>query len=192
MRTQRTQKELKEVYRNCVEDIWSDKGMIDYSMKNIGYIVEFSNGNIAEIEKPTIKKDFCFSHGYCGVSTDEDEERANRCVEIASSDENYFYNENMKELYETIENLEKSKQRDNIYMCQAYCGQSEDNILRAYTCKNMYNEHKLNEEDKLSPEDIDRIIEGYREVIKNFDKRLKTYLKKYGLSKVKAWSYLSD
>ena len=33
MRTQRTQKELKEVYRNCVEDIWSDKGMIDYSMK---------------------------------------------------------------------------------------------------------------------------------------------------------------
>ena len=77
-------------------------------------------------------------------------------------------------------------------MCQAYCGQSEDNILRAYTYKNMYNEHRLNEEDKLNPEDIDRIIEGYKEVIKNFDKRLKTYLKKYGLSKVKAWSYLSD
>ena len=27
---------------------------------------------------------------------------------------------------------------------------------------------------------------------KKFDKRLKTYLKRYGLSKVKAWSYLSD
>lgn len=188
----RTQKELKEVYRNCVEDIWSDKGMIDYCMKNIGYIVEFSNGNIAEIDKPTIKKDFCFSHGYCGVSTQEDEERANRCVEIASSDENYFYNKNMKDLYETIENLEKAKRRDNLYLHQAYYGQSEDNILRAYVYKDMYNEHRVNEEDKLSSEDIDRIIEGYREVIKKFDKRLKTYLKKYGLSKVKAWSYLSD
>ena len=100
--------------------------------------------------------------------------------------------ENIKELYEKIEALEKAKQRDNLYMCQAYYGQSEDNISRAYTYKDMYNEHKLNEEDKLSPEDIDRIIEGYREVIKKFDKRLKTYLKRYGLSKVKAWSYLSD
>ena len=188
----RTQKELKEVYKNCVEDIWSDQTMIDYSIKNADYIVEFSNGNIAEIDKPTIKKDFCFSHGYCGVTTDEEEDRANRCVEIASSDEKYFYDENMKDLYETIENLEKAKKRDNLYQCQAYTGQSEDNILRAYTCKNMYNENRLKEEDKLSREDIDRIIEGYKEVIKKFDKRLKTYLKRYGLSKVKAWSYLSD
>lgn len=188
----RTQKELKEVYRNCVEDIWSSETMINDSMKNADYIVEFTNGNIAEIEKPRIQKDFCFSYGYGGISTDEEEERANRCVTIASSDEKYFYDENMKELYETIDNLEKAKKRDNLYQCQAYTGQSEDNILRAYTAKNMYNENRLKEEDKLSREDIDRIIEGYKEVIKKFDKRLKTYLKRYGLSKVKAWSYLSD
>ena len=188
----RTQKELKEVYKSCIEDIWSDEKMINYSMKNADYIVEFSNGNIAEIEKPRIQKDFCFAHGYNGITTDEEEERANKCVAIASSDEQYFYNENMKDLYKSVENLEKAKQRDNLYQCQAYTGQSEDNKLRAYTCKDMYNENRLKEEDKLSPEDIDRIIEGYREVIKKFDKRLKTYLKKYGLSKVRAWSFLSD
>lgn len=45
---------------------------------------------------------------------------------------------------------------------------------------------------KLDTDDIQRIIDGLQEVRKSFDKRLNTYLKRYGLSKINAWSYICD
>ena len=44
----------------------------------------------------------------------------------------------------------------------------------------------------LTPEEIERVKAGYQEVRQQFVKRLNTYLKKYGLSKLHTWTYLSD
>ena len=52
-----------------------------------------------------------------------------------------------------------------------------------------YNHKKLR---KLDKEDIQLIIDGLEIVLKNFEKRLDTYLKKYGLSKIQTWTYLVD
>jgi hypothetical protein len=46
--------------------------------------------------------------------------------------------------------------------------------------------------EQLTQDEINRIIEGFQEVKKAFTKRLNTYLKRYGLTKVHSWTYLSD
>ena len=44
----------------------------------------------------------------------------------------------------------------------------------------------------MSKREIDAMIDGYMEMKRIFKKRLDKYLKRYGLSKVNAWSYLRD
>lgn len=59
-----TQKELKEMYMSIIKtEVWEDEHMQNFAKKNCAYVVQFSNGDIADIEKPSIKKDFCFGAG---------------------------------------------------------------------------------------------------------------------------------
>ena len=55
-----------------------------------------------------------------------------------------------------------------------------------------YRWERLNDVKKLTREEIYSLIKGYEEVRQMFTKRLKTYLKKYGLSKLNVWTYLRD
>lgn len=59
-----TQKELKQKYADILAaDVWhDDQEMIDFCLKEAGYIVELVNGDIIVIKKPKIKKDFCFGY----------------------------------------------------------------------------------------------------------------------------------
>lgn len=45
---------------------------------------------------------------------------------------------------------------------------------------------------KLGEDDIQKIIDGFKEVRKAFEKRIDTYLKRYGTTKVNSWSYICD
>ena len=45
---------------------------------------------------------------------------------------------------------------------------------------------------EATKEDLLLIIEVYKQQIENFKKRLNTYLKRYGLSKLRTWTYLVD
>lgn len=56
-----TQKELKEMYMNIIKtEVWEDEYMQNFAKKNCAYVVQFSNGDIADIEKPSIKKGLLF------------------------------------------------------------------------------------------------------------------------------------
>ena len=44
----------------------------------------------------------------------------------------------------------------------------------------------------IGSEDVEKIIIAYEDVRSRFAKRLDTYLKRYGLSKVRSWSYWLD
>ena len=50
----------------------------------------------------------------------------------------------------------------------------------------------LRDLEMLTKEERQELVKGYEEVRKAFIKRLNTYLKRYGLSKVRTWTYLSD
>ena len=94
----KNQKELKEKYMNIIKtEVWqNNEHMQEYARKECEYVVELSNGNIIDIEKPRIEKNFCFGMGMYATYTDEEFERAEGMAEKARTDANYFINENMK------------------------------------------------------------------------------------------------
>ena len=48
-----TQKELKEMYMNIIKtEVWEDEHMQNFAKKKCAYVVQFSNGDITDIEKP--------------------------------------------------------------------------------------------------------------------------------------------
>ena len=68
-----TQKELKEMYMSIIKtEVWEDEHMQNFAKKKCAYVVQFSNGDITDIEKPSIKKDFCFGTGSYGTCTNEE------------------------------------------------------------------------------------------------------------------------
>ena len=56
------QKTLKALYMDIISnEVWpKSPDMIKYADKKAAWIVEINNGDIVEIEKPSIDKDFCF------------------------------------------------------------------------------------------------------------------------------------
>lgn len=191
------QKELKEIYTECLKDVWNnDNKMVNHCLKTTSYIVELSDGNIIALEKPSIEKDFCFGYGYCGVSTEEDTNKAYDMVDVAKTNIEYFMNENLKQVQEHIDYIEKSEDKlfETIYIRPKYYSQSKDNKLKELYFYNPYYPSStcLEECDEITKEDIKKVIEGYEIVKEEFTKRLNTYLKRYGLTKVNTWTYLVD
>ena len=188
-----TQKELKQRYADILAaEVWKgDKKMVDYCVKKAGCIVELVNGDIVAIEKPSIKKDFCFGYSDSRYDT-EDYDRANNMAEHARKSTEYFLEQNMKDINETIDSLEgKGSYRWEWRVAIPYYGQPKDSKLKSILCVDCY-ESRGKEYPLLEGEDLQRVIEGYKVVKADFEKRLNTYLKRYGLSKVNSWSYWQD
>ena len=186
----KTQKELKEVFKNCMIDVWKDEHMQSYCMKQMAYIVELKEGEIIEIEKPQIKKDFCFGYGYCGCSSIEDYEDAADMAHHARTSERYFIKKNLEPLEHTIQQLQNSFTGE-VFIYSRYYSQSEANPLRGYRFLR-YGDELPEGARVIDREEVKNIIAGLEEVKKQFEKRLDTYLKRYGLSKVHSWTYLVD
>ena len=54
----RTQKELKDLYMEIIKaEVWpKSPKMQEFARKQVGYIIELSNGKIICVDKPSIKK----------------------------------------------------------------------------------------------------------------------------------------
>lgn len=197
-----TQKELKALYTEELKKAWSNEKMVKHCSKSTAYVIEH-NGELYGIEKPRIETHFCFSYGYCGMTTPEDEDRADRMADHARNSEEYFIKKNLKDIDRWIKNLseilkemgynwaEGNHPQYMIATGKHYYGQTEDCILRYYSIVNTFdgrNQGDICNDAEL----VEKLIAGYEEVKKDFIKRLNTYLKRYGLSKVKSWSFLSD
>lgn len=188
-----TQKELKAVYRDLLADAWgaNNTGMIDYCMKKTGYLVHLSDGSIIPLEKPTIQKEFCFGYSLCAYDT-EDYDLANEAAHHAAQSQRYFLHENLDQVDKILYNLESNEWNSwDYFICVKYCSQSSDNPLRGL------NTFYLNTSDahryrRLQGDDRQRVIDGYKVIRIDFEKRLLSYLKRYGLSKVRTWSYWQD
>lgn len=197
-----TQKQLKEKYMDVIKkEVWSDEDMQEYARKECAYVVELSNGNIIAIDKPRIKKDFCFGMGMYATYTQEEFEKAEELAEEARSNVNYFVSHNMEQLTNVVDDLKESLNGSlETYTFVQYCGQPEDTILKGFNIVRICNNPECNPlrwsrikaVKKLDNEDIEKIIAGYESVIETFQKRLNTYLKKYGLSKLNVWTYCRD
>lgn len=195
-----TQKELKSMYTDELRKVWNSEKMIRFCSKKVAYIIEHK-GFLYEIDKPRIETRFCFGYGQNGISSEEDEDKANAMTRMAQESKEYFITENMKKINYWIKTLNKmleeiehnwaegSYPKYMLHIDEMYIGQTNDCKLRGYSVVNSFD---YNGELCNDKEFIKKLIVGYEEVKKGFEKRLCTYLKRYGLSKVVTWSYLLD
>jgi len=175
-------KELIKKYADI--DYPNNKSMNDYILKSTSEVIETSKGYLIRFEKPSIKTRFCFGHGYNGISTSEDAKRAFDNAEYARTNEQYFINENLEEINDKIKQYEEN----DLYYCDIIINQ----LIKCITtekCIYHYNDEHV---EKVSEQDKELILNTLKSEKAKFEKRLNTYLKRYGLSKVHSWTYLVD
>ena len=150
------------------------------------------------LDVPTIKTQFCFddSWDYKGAQ----EEAAN-----ARTNVNYFLSQNMEQLdrkiksyQKALENMQNWPQVYKYYFLNNYSG---DNTFKYLDHWSFYSnlEKPLNSYGWAQPipsdaipattEDIKKILAAYEIIKQDFKKRLTTYLKRFGLSKIDSWTY---
>lgn len=193
------QKELKPIYKAELEKVWKDEKMVNYCMKETAFIIEH-NGKIYDIEKPSIETNFCFGYGFYGNSSDEEQEEASKMVAKAENDKQYFLDRNLKSINQKIELLKeilKNAKAGNtgdyqLAICSKYIDQTEDYKLANFEIVDYATKISDKAEYCNDVELLEKLLAGYEEVKEKFTKRLFTYLKRYGLSKIKVWSYLRD
>ena len=190
----KTQEELMNKYMNIVKtELQKDNTKRhERARKECAHIVEFSDGKMVVLEKPILKKDFCFGMGMCGNYTQNELSDAENVAEIARRNTTYFIEENMKqinikmdELNEVLSNnLECYIFKISVDLMNYSVVEIGNNPIQApYIWKG------LSCVQKLSNDDILLLLAGFEEVKKLFSKGLNTYLKRYGLNKINVWTF---
>lgn len=163
--------------------------MKNYYRKEVEQICKIRDGYFL-IDKPRIKTSFCFGSGWNGISSLEEDEIANDLANQARTDEDYFLEENLQEINKKVQILEDSLKLD----CDSY-----DRVVLIKNGLNQYSvvrrkhaEYWNEEYTEASNEEVKEVLDLHLSVRENFKKRLSTYLKKYGLSKINSWTYLRD
>lgn len=179
---------LKEEYLAILaQDVWpGNPKMIEYERKQIARIVRLECGGMIALNKPRIETNFCF--GYHDSPTDtEDYDRANAMADHAASNETYFIERNMRKIDDKIEDLKES----GIYSRAAYAGTEPGTKVRVLEWPN-HNRPVPRGAQPITEKDRAALISAWEIVRTDFRRRLDAYLKRYGLSKIRAWSYWMD
>ena len=180
-------------YKNALIDVWkNDNKMIDYCLKKTSRAL-MVDGLLFTTDKPSIETSFCFGYD-CSSVDNESFDNANKMVDHSLTNASYFINENLKSIDQEIKALEDNNLIKYYLIKGAYLSQSPDNPLRHIQYMKRWEYAEDYGEEKK--EATDEMIKAYIEALKldrvDFQKRLNTYLKIYGLSKLRSWSYWRD
>lgn len=188
---QNEQEQLKSEYLQILAgSVWKNSpDMIEYEKKNLARVIRLSDGRLFGIEKPRIKKDFCFGYG-CQSGFDNQKE-AETAAEHAKSAE-YFKQENLRDFNPFESDL--ARNCGTLYAAERYKDTPEIVYIRHISISQLY---RMSEQEKsgyreLSGADIAAIRAGYETEKTTFEKRLDAYLKRYGTSKLHSWAYWAD
>lgn len=187
------QNELKSEYRSLLEnEVWGgNQKMVDHCMKKISRIVEIEAGLIV-IEKPSIKTKFCFGYHLSRYDND-DYDRANDAARSARNDVDHFMRENLRDELRIIEALKDDSLK--LYSRKHYRSSPLGSRCRALVSRDTWENLKPYEQDDFIPitdDERENIIREHEIALADFKKRLDSYLKRYGLSKVDTWTYWKD
>lgn len=180
--------EIRKEYEAEQTKVWNgNQRMIDYCVKKAQVVVKTEKGYFIEIGKPSIKKHFCF--GESGYDFNE----AQECAHVARTSTDYFMEENLEELNKAIADLKNPDKK--CYATPSYEGSAIRHlaVIEPYRIGYWYAyEQKNGLMEELTDLDREALLGAYMKVREAFCKRLATYLKKYGLSKVRSWTYWRD
>lgn len=193
----------KQAYREAVQAIFGkDQGMTEYLMREAELIVNI-RGFLFPIEKRKVEKRFCFGYSDCGQG--EDYLTAIRMADKARNGSGYFKAENLKYYTDWIENI---KSGNPITLCETYSKLSPVRFLRCLRWMDVLDavggsarledlKGTMVEIDErevyiLTDEEKEIVREAFEQAMKAHEKKLDAYLKRYGTSKIRAWTYWLD
>lgn len=181
------------------------QSMQEYCMSTVDEIITLENGMFFILEKQKIVTDFCFGYSLSRYDS-EDYDRANRCVDKALEDQERFVRENLRH----YENLLSSLRDDsfvpvlrNRYDVRESTDLKSLDFIRYWSWELILRQQDAREaeaEDRpknpvyyvLTESDIARAVEAVEKIMARHEKKVRAYLKRYGLSKIRAWSYWRD
>jgi len=199
----------REALRREFCKAWDSPRMIDYCVNKVAAVAVLPSGEIITVDKQSIEKDFCF--GESGYDYDE----AQSAAAHARKSESYFKAQNMKHFTEWLKDLDEARTMRGNYALvigsKQYTGQTEDCKLAFVefvrlsdlidACGGSCYLEELPgkvltvrgcERRVATPEEIDLITGAYKTAAAQHEKKVDAYLKRYGTSKVNAWTYWRD
>lgn len=133
------------------------------------------------LQKPSIKNKFCFHDEGPGYETyqylHKKEDNMRR----------YFLNENLRELQEEIALLKN--EGETMFVV---CGEFRDNRVSIKNWRGIQYLWSGTTKREMTANERAEILAAKTYVLDGFKKRLDTYLKRYGVSKIHTWTYWAD
>lgn len=184
--------EQKAFIREQYEKVWGGRSkMVEYCTKQTSSYVTI-DGTVITFDKPSIETRFCFGeHGY------DYQEVHDTCHRLSQS-EDYFMSENLRNTVAAtiIERLEGRDWRGYkpFLKRSRYYTMSDPSSCKlgcVVWSKSEYDDsvvglHMLDENEKAV------LLEAAKREQALFEKRLRTYLKRYGMSKCHFWVFWAD
>lgn len=159
----------------------------DYTIKTAQRAVWMSDGTLHIIVKPNIKTSFCFGYGMYLQSTEEEHQRATDMADYAETNAQYFIDENMK----GFNPFERKYPYGHKTVVVAFT--NAEGIVQLYPARECdLNDWQYKNARRLTAEEEQTLRQVYAEETERHLKRLQTYLKRYGLSNLRVWTYLVD
>lgn len=203
----------REMLRAQYAMIWNAH-MTDYCANRVAALAELPGGELIPVEKHSVNTRFCF--GESGYDYDD----ALRAADHARKSEDYFRRENMREYTDMIERIvdamdedESSNRRVIIYTGGKYYDQPAECRLRDFDIARLTEildafggsanldevtaagtVFRLHGRDArlATREEAQIILDAWRAAAQAHEKKVNAYLKRYGMSKVHAWTYWRD
>ena len=191
---------------------WKDPRMVDYCTNKVATVAVLpTTGEIITFDKMSIETRFCFGEsGY-------DAEDARNMAAHARTSCDYFKDENMRAFKQWLDNLEDARTLGGRYaltICgPAYTGQTEDCKLRYIRLERIskviddfggsafladlpgqtVTENGSGRKYRIATaEELEAITNACKQAAAAHEKKVDAYLKRYGTSKVHAWTYWRD
>lgn len=169
--------------------VWGDDlHMIEYSCKH-GTPYILSGDEFIVIDKPEIKTRFCFGYQteYSGREYKDAEKLRERCANSVD----YFKRKNTEQLTGTLERLKDTSKR--AYKQIHYQrGEKQMSIAIPYNRDAYERMNRANTLTELTESERAAVVAAYETELNKLNKRLDNYLKRYGLSRLKTWTYWAD
>ena len=185
------EKVLKQAYIDEVVAESFGESMRKYFEKKIDRVVELHDGRMIAIEKPSIQTKFCFGYHDSRYDTD-DYDRANGMANHAQKSEEYFIKENMDAFEGEAKRFTHPKRSEMIKSMVQYTGSPKNSRICCLHSLDRYCDIPNETDRDITAEDFEAVRKAYEATGNDFRKRLGTYLKRYGLSKVQSWTYWKD
>lgn len=181
--------QAQAIQRAEMVKVWGDDlHMIEYSCKH-GTPYILSGDEFIVIDKPVIETHFCFGYqtDYSGHEYDDAERTRKRCAKSVE----YFRNENTKQLKDIICRL-KDTSKKAYKQIHYQRGEKQISIKIPYNRDTYERMNRANTLTELTESERAAVIAAYETELNKLNKRLDSYLKRYGLSKLKTWTYWQD